>query len=122
MSDMKLVSRREFVKAAGSAAAATSILGVAPGMAQPAKRRYAIVGTGDRAQGMWGRPLAQKYSDVLEFVGLCDINPKRAEIAREMIGVSCPIFVPEIFAPWPRRIRHAPHRVFLSVASRAGSF
>src|SRR5688572_15757021 len=92
VSDMKLVSRREFVKAAGSAAAATSLLGVAPGAAQLAKRRYAIVGTGDRAQGMWGRTLAQKYSDVLEFVGLCDINPKRAEIAREMIGVNCPTF------------------------------
>ena len=92
MSDLKHVNRREFVKAAGSAAAATSLLGVTPGVAQPAKRRYAIVGTGDRAQGMWGRPLAQKYSDVLEFVGLCDINPKRAAIARELIGVTCPTF------------------------------
>ena len=93
MSDMNLnlVSRREFVKAAG-AVAATSVLSVAPGAAQPAKRRYAIVGTGDRAQGMWGRPLVQKYADVLEFVGLCDINPKRAQIARELIGVSCPTF------------------------------
>ena len=92
MSDIKLVSRREFVKAAGSAAAATSLLGVAPGAAQPPKRRYAIVGTGDRAQGMWGRALVQRYSDVLEFAGLCDINPKRAAIARDMIGVSCPTF------------------------------
>ena len=77
MSDIKLVSRREFVKAAGSAAAATSLLGVAPGAAQPAKRRYAIVGTGDRAQRHVGRPIVQEYSDVVEFVGLCDINPKR---------------------------------------------
>ena len=92
MSDIKLVSRREFVKAAGSAAAATSLLGVPPVAAQAAKRRYAIVGTGDRAQGMWGRALVQRYSDVLEFVGLCDINPKRAQIARELIGVSCPTF------------------------------
>ena len=92
MSDTKLVSRREFVKAAGSAAAATSLLGAAPAAAQPAKRRYAIVGTGDRAQGMWGRPLVQRYSDVLEFVGLCDINPKRAAIARDLIGVTCPTF------------------------------
>jgi len=92
VSDTKLVSRREFVKAAGSAAAATSLLGAAPAAAQPAKRRYAIVGTGDRAQGMWGRPLVQRYSDVLEFVGLCDINPKRAAIARDLIGVTCPTF------------------------------
>jgi len=92
VSDIKLVSRREFVKAAGSAAAATSLLGAASGAAQPSKRRYAIVGTGDRAQGMWGRPLVQRYSDVLEFVGLCDINPKRAAIARDLIGVTCPTF------------------------------
>ena len=28
----------------------------------------------------------------LEFVGLCDINPKRAAVASEHIGVSCPTF------------------------------
>ena len=93
MADSRLVTRREFVSTIGGAAAATSILGVpSAAFAQPAKRRYAIVGTGDRAQGMWGRALAQKYSDVLEFVGLCDINPKRAQIARDMIGVTCPTF------------------------------
>jgi predicted dehydrogenase len=41
---------------------------------------------------MWGRPLVQKYSDILEFVGLCDINPERVAAAREMIGVNCPTF------------------------------
>jgi predicted dehydrogenase len=92
VTDTRLVSRREFVKAAGSAAAATSLLGVGPAMAQPVRKRYAIVGTGDRAQGMWGRPLAQRYSDVLDFVGLCDVNPKRALAAKELMGVTCPTF------------------------------
>ena len=41
------------------------------------RRRYAIVGTGVRGIGMWGRPLVERYSDVLEFVGLCDVNPLR---------------------------------------------
>jgi predicted dehydrogenase len=92
VSDAQGVTRREFVKATGAAVAATSIAGVEPMLAQPARRRYAIVGTGDRATGMWGRALKDRYSDVLEFVGLCDINPKRVEIAKQMMGVSCPTF------------------------------
>ena len=86
-------SRRQFVKAA-SAAAAASVFPAAPLAAVPAqpKRRYAIVGTGDRATGMWGAQLVERYQDILEFVGLCDINPKRAAVARDLVGVSCPTF------------------------------
>jgi predicted dehydrogenase len=84
-------TRRDFLKTTGAAAAAAS-LGVTPSIAQGAKRRYAIVGTGVRAIGMWGRPLLQRYSDGLEFVGLCDINGKRAELAKTALGVSCPTF------------------------------
>jgi predicted dehydrogenase len=92
MTTYPLVTRREFVKTAGSAVAATSLLGVSPALGQPARRRYAIIGTGDRASGMWGRALVERYSDVLQFVGLCDINPKRVAVAKEMIGVDCPTF------------------------------
>jgi predicted dehydrogenase len=86
--------RRVFVKTAGGVVAATSLLGVGPvfGQTRSARRRYAIVGTGDRATTMWGRPLVERYGDVLEFVGLCDINPKRAEASRQLIGVKCPTF------------------------------
>src|SRR5215216_2478259 len=86
-------TRREFVKVAGSAAIGASLF-PADAFAQPtAKRRYAIVGTGDRGSGMWGRDLVRRYPDLLEFVGLCDLNPKRAAAARAFIGVSsCPIF------------------------------
>src|SRR5687767_3697612 len=90
--DTRLVTRREFVRTAGSAVAATSVLGLDGVQAQSARRRYAIVGTGDRAQGMWGRPLKTRYADVLDFVGLCDINPKRVEAAKQLIGVDCPTF------------------------------
>jgi predicted dehydrogenase len=93
MSDHHPTSRRDFVKAAGTAAVAASLF-PADALAQaPAKRRYAIVGTGDRASGMWGRDLVRRYPDLLEFVGLCDVNPKRAVVARDFIGVpSCPTF------------------------------
>jgi predicted dehydrogenase len=51
-----------------------------------------MVGTGHRGTGMWGVDLAKRYSDVLEFVGLCDTNPKRLAAGRELIGVECPTF------------------------------
>ena len=93
MSDADLLNRREFVKTAGSAAAA-SLLSVNPLLtsAQTRRRRYAIIGTGHRATSMWGGDLVQRYADVLEFVGLCDTNPKRVAVAKEMIGVACPTF------------------------------
>ena len=91
MFDSNLLHRREFVKTAGAAAVASLAL---PGSlrAVPRRRRYAMVGTGHRGTGMWGADLAKRYSDVLEFVGLCDTNPKRLAAGRELIGVQCPTF------------------------------
>jgi len=53
----------------------------------------AIVGTGNRGSLTWGQDVVKGYSDVVEIVGLCDINPKRAEAARKMIGINAPTFV-----------------------------
>lgn len=93
MSDANHLTRREFVVAAGGAAtAAASLLSPDSLSAQTNKRRYAIVGTGERACGMWGRSLVERYADVLEFVGLCDVNPKRVAAAKEVMGVGCPTF------------------------------
>jgi hypothetical protein len=39
---------------------------------------------------MWGGGLVQPYPELLEFVELCDINPKCALAARADIGVECP--------------------------------
>ena len=88
------VSRRDFVKTAGSAAFASLVVdkSALSSTSTTAKRRYAIVGTGERAIGMWGRPLVEGFSDLIEFVGLCDINPKRVEVAKSMLKVSCPTF------------------------------
>ena len=96
VSDESGVSRRDFVKIAGGAAAATiaaSQLGFAEAATTTGvKKRYAIIGSGHRGSGMWGVDLVKNYSDVLDFVGLADINPKRAEAARDLMGVSCPTF------------------------------
>ena len=92
MSNQNLVTRREFVKTAGGAVAATSLLGAdRVAQVQGRKRRYAIIGTGERATGMWGRR-PERYPDMLEFVGLCDINPKRVEASKALMGVNCPTF------------------------------
>jgi hypothetical protein len=92
MSDVSASSRREFVKVAGSAALGASLFNVDALAQPPSKRRYAIVGTGDRGSGMWGRDLVARYPDLLEFVGLCDINPKRTQAAQAYMGVAAPTF------------------------------
>ena len=85
------VDRREFVKASGTAAAGALLAGSIT--AKPLQRkRYAIVGTGHRATGMWGKDLAERYKNEVEFVGLCDKNPLRVEAGRKLIGVECPTF------------------------------
>jgi len=62
-------------------------------MAEDSKRRrYALVGTGHRGSTMWGRDLLQGWRDSLELVALCDINPLRAERARNVIGSNAPIY------------------------------
>lgn len=41
---------------------------------------------------MWGKSILEEYGDLLEFVGLCDINPGRLSHAKEFMGISCPVF------------------------------
>ncbi|MCX5496489.1 Gfo/Idh/MocA family oxidoreductase [Kaistia dalseonensis] len=63
-------------------------------MAQPVKKiRYALVGTGNRGTTMWGRDLLAGWGDVVELVGICDLNPMRAERARTMMGSNAPLYV-----------------------------
>ena len=86
------VTRREFVSTATGAALGALVAGEAVGSAAQGKRRYAIVGTGVRAIGMWGRPILRDYPDLVEMVGLCDINPLRVEVAKRQIGATCPTY------------------------------
>jgi len=46
-------------------------------VAQGKKIKVVLVGTGIRGTSFWGKNLVERYSDILEFVGLCDINPGR---------------------------------------------
>ena len=92
--DTVKLGRRSFLtKTAGAALAmplASSVI------AAPAKdknkKKIALVGTGTRGINMWGERLQNIYGDVLEFVGLCDINYKRLAFGKEYIGCDCPTF------------------------------
>jgi predicted dehydrogenase len=90
------ITRRDFVKTAGSAAVGMLAWpGTAFAEAQARTGgpvRYAIVGTGVRGLGMWGRPIAANYKDAATFVGLADINPLRMAYAKQAMGVDCPTF------------------------------
>jgi predicted dehydrogenase len=52
----------------------------------------ALVGTGSRGTGMFGTSVVAEYSDILEFVGLCDINPGRVAYAKQLMKVDCPVY------------------------------
>jgi predicted dehydrogenase len=87
------IDRRGFIKTAGSAAGVVLADRIVPATVTPlARKRYAIVGTGHRATGMWGKDIAERYANEVEFVGLSDKNPLRVEAGRKLIGVECPTF------------------------------
>ncbi len=56
------------------------------------KLKITQVGTGHRGSGFWGKDLLKNFGNVLEFVGLCDINPGRVAYAKETYKVTCPTF------------------------------
>jgi predicted dehydrogenase len=94
----KPITRREFVAASTQAAAAAATLPLlgaqdALGAARSAKTRVALVGTGIRGTTMWGRDVVRDNSDRVELVGLCDVNAKRVEASKRIIGTGAPTFV-----------------------------
>ncbi len=87
------MKRRYFIVATGTAVAGSMLVNpVHGGTMGASKTRIAMVGTGVRGVGFWGRRIKQEYGDIIEFVALCDINPGRLEYAKKQIGVSCPVF------------------------------
>jgi len=61
------------------------MLDQAHGPPRQARRRYAIVGTGARAE-MFARALAVDHAEACELVALADPNPVRARVHNEMLG------------------------------------
>ena len=52
------------------------------------KTRLALVGTGGRGTYSWGKPVLEAYKEFVEMVGLCDINPKRMEVSKSILGIN----------------------------------
>ncbi|HEY0680247.1 MAG TPA: Gfo/Idh/MocA family oxidoreductase [Chitinophagaceae bacterium] len=86
--------RRNFLHHSGSLIAgsliADSIFANPP--SSSAKKRIAMVGTGVRGLNMWGRDVLKEFNHIVEFVGLCDINPGRLATGKAMLQVDCPAY------------------------------
>ena len=92
----KTTGRRKFLgTAAGAALAAGAITQIRPrpvSAQSNGKLKVVLTGTGIRGSGMWGKRIVDNYSDVVEFVGLCDRNPKRMAFVKDYLGLKCPTF------------------------------
>ena len=90
---MNTINRRDFLGTAGKLAVAASVLPLYSfandKTTYPSgKTRLALVGTGNRGVYTWGKPVVEGYKDVVEMVALCDVNPKRAAVAKAIMGIS----------------------------------
>jgi predicted dehydrogenase len=105
------LSRRRFLAGTGTALAASMMFpaSVAAGGPQGERIRLALVGTGSRGSGMWGRSVVRDYSDRVSFVGLCDSNPGRLAYARRVMGVDAPTYLAADFDRMVRETR--PDRI-----------
>lgn len=91
---MKNLSRRSFIGVTSAVTAGALISNPMNSFATipMGKQRLALVGTGVRGISFWGKNIIDRYSDQIEFVGLCDINQGRLEYAKGYMGVNCPVF------------------------------
>ncbi|MEN8227705.1 MAG: Gfo/Idh/MocA family oxidoreductase [Bacteroidota bacterium] len=85
-------SRRQFLTSLSMLAASTAMPLSAFSFGKPEKLKVVLVGTGIRGYLFWGRRLTTYYTEITEFVGLCDINPGRMEYVKKELGLSCPTF------------------------------
>ncbi len=85
-------NRRKFITSIGMLAASSAFPISTFAFSKKDKLKIALVGTGIRGITFWGKRLVDEYSEILEFVGLSDINPSRLEYAKTFIGAECPLF------------------------------
>ena len=56
------------------------------------KRRFALIGTGNRGTTMWGKDLLAGWREHVDLVAIVEKNSLRGERARTMIGSNAPIY------------------------------
>ncbi|HKK77879.1 MAG TPA: Gfo/Idh/MocA family oxidoreductase [Saprospiraceae bacterium] len=86
------LKRRQFLTAVSTLAAGSLLANPIPNFGLNRKLKICMVGTGIRGTGFWGKRLVENYSDLLEFVGLCDINEGRLQFALDYMKVDCPTY------------------------------
>ena len=87
------MQRRDFVKYTAATGAAL-MLNPLSTLALDANKKIkvALVGTGSRGVSLWGTTIRNNFKNVVEYVGLCDINPGRLSFAKNLLDVDCPVF------------------------------
>ncbi len=91
---MNQQTRRDFLKTSTALAAGAAIANPAILTAGQEKTKVALVGTGVRGLGMWGKDLLRDQGDKVEMVGLCDINPLRLDVAKEFLKAASGVKLP----------------------------
>jgi predicted dehydrogenase len=89
------MKRRNFLQTSAAATAGMLIgnpLSAQGPLSINVKKRLVMVGTGHRGTGFWGKPIVDNYGDLVEFVGLCDLNTGRSAFAKQHMNVKCPTF------------------------------
>src|SRR4030095_6521280 len=86
------MERRQFLGYTAAAGAALMLDPFKAFATGDKKIRLAMIGTGHRGTGFWGRDLLMNYGDAVEFVGLCDKNPGRLEFAKRALPMNGPVY------------------------------
>ena len=86
------VDRREFCRIGSMGVLAAALASPLEAFAAPAKIRVALVGTGIRGSTTWGTNLLRDAGELVEIVGLCDVNPDRVKVAQRWMGGAIPTF------------------------------
>ncbi|MBB4480809.1 Gfo/Idh/MocA family protein [Rhizobium etli] len=56
------------------------------------KRRFALIGTGNRGTTMWGKDLLSGWREHVDLTAIVETNSLRGERARNMIGSNAPLY------------------------------
>jgi predicted dehydrogenase len=86
------INRRKFVQKTGLLTAGSLFLNAPNLVGTTNKLKLAMVGTGIRGISFWGKAVLDNFSQQVEFIGLCDINPGRVAVAKQYLQANCPTY------------------------------
>jgi predicted dehydrogenase len=90
--DSTTIDRRQFCRSSSMGILGAALSSPLGALAAPARTRVAVVGTGIRGSTTWGTNLIRDVGELVEMVGLCDVNPDRVKVAQRWMGGRIPTF------------------------------